>query len=287
MTAADRSHSKKTFGEAPETLEGSHFEQKASSARRSLSVVIPAFNEAERISSTLTSTVSFLQKEDYDWEVIVVDDGSHDNTSEIVKTLAIQLGLNELIKVIRLPQNRGKGAAVKQGVLASEKQYCLICDADLAVPIKDIERLWPSIDAVADALVIGSRNLPGSETLVQLKWYRKFIGRVFNALLARLAPNIYDTQCGFKLLPTCQAKQLALRQMEEGFAFDVEYLHLALRSEWMICEVSVNWVHMEGSKVRIFRDSARMFSSVMRIWFRSKIGAYGSFPLQTLHLPLP
>ena len=76
------------------------------------------------------------------------------------------------------------------------------------------------------------------------------------------------------------AKRLALSQVEEGFAFDVEYLHLALRSEWKVCEVSVNWNHMEGSKVRIFRDSARMFASVMRIWFRSKIGAYGSFPLQ-------
>lgn len=250
-------------------------------------MVIPAFNEAERISGTLTSTVSFLQKEDYDWQVVVVDDGSHDNTSEIVKAIAIQLGLKELIKVIRLPQNRGKGAAVKQGVLASEKQYCLICDADLAVPIKDIERLWPSMDAASESLVIGSRNLPGSETVVQLKWYRKFIGRVFNALLARLAPNIYDTQCGFKLLPAGQAQQLALRQMEEGFAFDVEYLHLALRSGWTIREVSVNWVHIEGSKVRIFRDSARMFSSVMRIWFRSKIGAYGSFPIQTGNPPLP
>lgn len=287
MTAADRSHSKKPSTEAAGTHEGFHFEREAPSARRSLSVIIPAYNEAERISSTLTSTASFLQKEDYDWEVIVVDDGSHDNTSELVETIASQLGLNEFIKVIRLPQNRGKGAAVKQGVLASAKQYCLICDADLAVPIKDVERLWPSIDACADALVIGSRSLPGSQTLVQLKWYRKFIGRVFNALLARLAPNIYDTQCGFKLLPTPQAKQLAVRQMEEGFAFDVEYLHLALRSDWMICEVSVNWVHMEGSKVRIFRDSARMFSSVMRIWFRSKIGAYGSFPLQSVNLSLP
>jgi len=287
MTLGDRSLSKKASADSPETYKDSHFVPKRPSARRSLSVLIPAFNEAERISVTLTSTVSFLQKEDYDWQVIVIDDGSQDNTSEIVQTIANQLGLSEFITVIRLPQNRGKGGAVKQGILASEKQYCLICDADLAVPINDVERLWPVLENGTDSLAIGSRNLPGSETLVRLKWYRKFIGRVFNALLARLAPNIYDTQCGFKLFPVSHAKQLALRQMEEGFAFDVEYLHLALRSEWKICEVSVNWIHIEGSKVRIFRDSARMFSSVMRIWFRSKIGAYGSFPLETENPPLP
>jgi dolichyl-phosphate beta-glucosyltransferase len=250
------------------------------SRERSLSVIIPAFNEALRITNTLTSTASFLLSKGYDWEIIVVDDGSQDHTSETVVKVVDQLGLNSAIKVIVLPQNRGKGAAVKAGVLASEKEYCLICDADLAVPIKDIERLWPYMDAAKTSLVIGSRTLPGSETLVQVKWYRKILGRVFNALLARLAPNIYDTQCGFKLFPVPHAKRLALSQIEEGFAFDVEYLHLALRSEWKVSEVSVNWNHMEGSKVRIFRDSVRMFVSVMHIWFRSKIGAYGSFPLE-------
>lgn len=254
------------------------------SKSRSLSVVIPAYNEADRISGTLTSTASFLQSEGYNWEIIVVDDGSGDRTSEIVGEVAQRLGLGTSIKVLVLPENRGKGAAVRTGVLSSEKDYCLICDADLAVPIADIERLWPFVDASKPSLVVGSRNLPGAETRIRLKWYRKVLGRVFNALLARLAPNIYDTQCGFKLFPVPHAKRLALSQVEEGFAYDVEYLHLALRSEWKICEVSVNWNHMEGSKVRIFRDSARMFASVMRIWFRSKIGAYGGFPLQ-LEIP--
>ena len=257
----------------PDSAKGSH------SPTRSLSVIIPAFNESQRISSTLTSAAAFLQKERYSWEIIVVDDGSSDGTSEVAMSLARQLGFLEQIKVITLPQNRGKGAAVQKGILSAQKGYCLICDADLAVPIEDIERLWPLIDKLTDSLVIGSRSLPGAQTIIQLKWYRKIIGRVFNALLARLAPSIYDTQCGFKLLPTSRAKCLALTQVEEGFAFDVEYLHLALRSGWTVCEVSVNWNHVEGSKVRIFRDSARMFASVVRIWFRSRIGAYGGFPL--------
>lgn len=280
MTHSAHSESKERAVETEEKKIHTPTQLAMSPCARSLSVIIPAFNEALRISSTITSTASFLQSSGYDWDIIVVDDGSQDRTGETVVKIADHLGLSESIRVIVLPQNRGKGAAVKAGVLASEKEYCLICDADLAVPIRDIERLWPSIDEAKDCLVIGSRNLPGAETHVQLKWYRKILGRVFNALLARLAPNIYDTQCGFKLFPVPHAKRLALSQVEEGFAFDVEYLHLALRSEWKVCEVSVNWNHMEGSKVRIFRDSARMFASVMRIWFRSKIGAYGSFPLQ-------
>lgn len=248
---------------------------------RSLSVLIPAFNEADRISITLRSTAAFLQKAHYDWEIIVIDDGSRDSTSAVVRTIAEIEGLSHCMRVLQLPQNLGKGGAVRAGILAAQKRYCLICDADLAVPIEDVERLWPFVDAHPAAIVIGSRNLPGSETVIQLKWYRKILGRVFNALLARLAPNIYDTQCGFKLLPSPQARGLASCQVELGFAFDVEYLHLSLRSAWRVREVGVNWTHVDGSKVRIVRDSIRMFASIIRIWFRSKIGAYGSFPIQT------
>ncbi|MEI7774947.1 MAG: dolichyl-phosphate beta-glucosyltransferase [Verrucomicrobiota bacterium] len=253
--------------------------------RRSLSLLIPAFNEAERISGTLKRTAAFLRKENYDWEIIVIDDGSSDDTSAIVKTIAKSEGLTGHLKVVRLPQNQGKGAAVKAGILVSKHQFCLICDADLAVPIEDIQRLWPSVDLDATAIVIGSRKLLGEETVIKSRWYRKILGRVFNALIARLAPDIYDTQCGFKLIPSDRAKGLARRQVELGFAFDVEYLHLALRSGWPVHEVGVNWRHIDGSKVRIVRDSIRMFRSIIRIWFRSKIGAYGAFPINTAFHP--
>lgn len=252
---------------------------------RSLSVLIPAYNEADRISTTLRSTAAFLRKAGYDWEIIVIDDGSSDGTSAMVRSIAELEGLTECMRVLQLTRNLGKGGAVQAGILAADKRYCLICDADLAVPIEDIERLWPFVETSQAALVIGSRNLPGSETVIQLKWYRKILGRVFNALLARLAPNIYDTQCGFKLLRAPEAKGLARSQVELGFAFDVEYLHLALRSAWVVREVGVNWTHVDGSKVRIVRDSIRMFSSIIRIWFRSKIGAYGAFPIQTEPFP--
>jgi len=248
--------------------------------RHSLSVIIPAFNEAQRISSTLQSTAEFLEEEGYDWEIIVVDDGSSDDTVEVVAKFSRGGAWGNFIRVVSLHCNQGKGAAVRKGILSAKNAYCLICDADQAVPISDIQRLWPSVRADGDGLVIGSRNLPRSKTVIQLKWYRKILGRGFNALLARLAPGIYDTQCGFKLLPSPLAKKLAMIQVETGFAFDVEYLHLALRSGWEIYEVSVNWQHVDGSKVRVIRDSARMFASIVRIWFRSKIGAYGPFPIE-------
>ena len=221
-----------------------------------------------------------MQEQGYEWEIIVVDDGSTDNTGAVVSAISQRAGWEAFIKVVKLHPNQGKGAAVRRGILSARNAYCLVCDADQAVPIADIARLWPAIDKDADAIVIGSRNLPGSKTVIQLKWYRKAIGRGFNALLARLAPGIYDTQCGFKLLPSPLAKKLAITQVVTGFAFDVEYLHLALRSGWRIYEVSVNWNHVDGSKVRLIRDSARMFASVVRIWFRSKIGAYGPFPME-------
>lgn len=255
--------------------------QSGSWIRRSLSVLIPAFNEAERISGTLKRTAAFLQKEKYDWEIIVIDDGSRDNTSDIVEAIANSEALRARLKVLRLPHNQGKGAAVKAGILASKNRFCLICDADLAVPIEDIQRLWPCVDLDAASIVIGSRKLLGAETVIETKWYRKILGRVFNALIARLVPDIYDTQCGFKLIPSDRAKSLASRQVELGFAFDVEYLHLSLRSGWPVHEISVNWRHIDGSKVRIVRDSIRMFRSIIRIWFRSKIGAYGAFPIRS------
>lgn len=247
--------------------------------RRSLTVIIPAFNEAQRIQSTLESTCQFLEQENYAWEILVINDGSSDATTAVVETFAQKTNLSNSVRVISLPMNQGKGAAVRTGILNARKQHCLICDADLAVPMADINRLWPALDANGDALVIGSRKVPGIGTIIQSKWYREFIGRIFNAMVARMAPNIHDTQCGFKLMPATMAKKLALTQAEFGFAFDVEYIHLALRSAWKVVEISVNWNHIEGSKVRIVRDSARMFVSIVKIWFRSKIGAYGPFPL--------
>jgi dolichyl-phosphate beta-glucosyltransferase len=176
-------------------------------------------------------------------------------------------------------KNQGKGAAVRAGFLDARKDYILICDADEAVPISDIRRLWAKIIDDPTSIVIGSRNQPDSTTVVVHKWYRKIMGRVFNTLLTRPTPGIKDTQCGFKLFPAPYAKALAQRQKEVGFAFDVEYLHIALRAEWRIFEVGVNWKHVDDSKVRIVRDSIRMLFSVFRILFRSRTGAYGAFPI--------
>ena len=225
-----------------------------------LSVVIPAFNEEARILSTLEQVTAFLKTRDYAWEIVVADDGSIDATAQLVSTFAASQPEIRLLSV----EHRGKGWAVKQGMLAAAGEYRFLCDADLSMPIEQIERfLPPRVDGVD--IVVGSREVAGSRRIGE-PGHRHLMGRFFNGLIQALAvPGIRDTQCGFKCFRGEIADDLFRRQTVEGFAFDVETLYLGRRMGLIIREIGIDWHYREGSKVRPIRDSVGMTWDVLKV----------------------
>lgn len=211
-----------------------------------LSVVVPAFNEQRRIGHSISAMREYLDTTARTWELIVVDDGSTDGTAGVVRAL---VDVDPRIRTIRLRCNRGKGYAVRVGVLASRGTDVLISDADLSTPIVEVEKLWAAgQEAVA---VIGSRALPGSHIEARQDRLRRLLGRLGNRYIRALAvPRIRDTQCGFKLLRGQAARALLGRTRLNGWGIDVEILHLCTRFGWPIVEVPVRWRHRPGSKLR-------------------------------------
>lgn len=236
-----------------------------------LSIVIPAFNEECRIGTTLDSIANYLSSRKESIEVIIVDDGSSDSTS--VAAFAFKDKIKNL-SVYTLPKNRGKGYAVKYGMLKARGEYRLFNDADGATAIVEVERLEKVFKNDID-LAIGSRALPCNETGVSADLHRKIIGRIFNAIINILVvPGVSDTQCGFKMFSAKAADLLFNKQHIDHFAFDVELLFLARKNRLMIKEVPINWTNIEGSKVNLINDSIKMFRDVVAIRFRHLIGAY-------------
>ncbi len=228
-----------------------------------LSVVIPAYNEEARIEATLEQVHSYLSLQSYPWEVVVADDGSIDGTAELVAAFASE---NPLVRLLTL-EHRGKGWAVKQGMLAAAGSYRFLCDADLSMPVEQIERFLEQEIGGIDILV-GSRELPQSRRIGEPA-RRHLMGRVFNLLIRMLAlPGIRDTQCGFKLFRAQTTAALFERQTLWGFAFDVEVLYLARQAGLVVREVAIDWHYREGSKVRPFRDAAAMARDVIKIRWR-------------------
>lgn len=234
----------------------------------SLSIIIPAFEEALRLPPTLTSCIAYLQQQPYAWEIVVVDDGSKDATLAAIAPFTQEYPTQ--LKVVSYPNNQGKGYAIGQGILVATQRYCLLYDADASVPLADIERFFATLTTQPESIIIGSRNVQAPDIQRTVKWHRKLIGRCFNALLHQVTPHVQDTQCGFKLFPTAKAKILATLQQEFGFVFDVEYLHLSLQHGWQVTEIAVNWHHVGGSKVNLIKDSWRMFLGVQRIMGRTR-----------------
>ena len=226
-----------------------------------LSVVVPAYNEERRLPATLSRLAAYLREQSYDWEIIVVDDGSEDRTAEAVSAIDLpQLGILRLAHC-------GKGAAVRQGMLAARGRYRLLCDADLAVPPDFVARLLPPHGPNAE-IVIGSREAANARRFGEPP-SRHLLGRVFNVLTRLLvAPAIADTQCGFKLFTARAAETLFPLQTVGGFAFDAELLFLARRLGLDVQEVGVDWHYGSGSKVRPGRDSWRMLVDVARMRWR-------------------
>jgi dolichyl-phosphate beta-glucosyltransferase len=228
------------------------------------SIIIPCFNEEARIGQTLRLTVDYLSANAPDSELIVVNDGSVDATAAIAREK-----LNSAPIAVRLLENfpnRGKGAAVRSGLLAAREQIGVFSDADLSTPLEETPKLIEPIAAGEVDIAFGSRALDRSLIGVHQPWRREQAGRVFN-LLVRVATGLgfWDTQCGFKAfrLDACRAILEAARV--DGFAFDVELLYLAHRAGLRVCEVPVRWNHVEGSKVSFFRDSLRMLREVMAL----------------------
>jgi len=235
------------------------------SAAPKLSVVIPAYNEVDRLPPTLDRVVRFLQEAPR-WlpsEIIVVDDGSSDLTAEVVRSRPTTEGID--LEVIVHPINRGKGAAVRSGFGHSRGSQVLLTDADLSAPIEDLAVLGA---VESGEVAVGSRAVDRRLIAQRQPLHRDFMGRVFNTTIRALGlTRLRDTQCGFKLFPGDLARNLAAAQRLDGFAFDVELLVLAKAWGYPIREVGVRWQHVEASRVLAIRHSGEMLRDALRLWW--------------------
>ncbi len=225
-----------------------------------LSLVIPAYNEERRLPETLPVALAWLREQSFTWEVRVVDDGSEDGTRDVVASLAA----DEPRLILQAEPHRGKGGAVKAGMLASDADFRFLCDADFSMPVQEVERFLPPYLDGYD-VAIGTREGPGAVRVGEPE-SRHLMGRVFNGLVTTLlVPGIDDTQCGFKCFSGAAAERLFPHQTIDGFAFDVEILYLARRAGMRVVEVPITWYYMEASSVKPVRDTWRMFKEVLRI----------------------
>jgi len=227
-------------------------------------VVIPAYNEENRLPATIDRVLEFLAGGDRPYELVLVDDGSSDATHAVMKAAADGQGN---IQVVALGTNRGKGRAVAAGVAASTGELVLFSDADLSTPIEEVAKLEAALRGGAD-VAVASRALKGSEIEIPQPGTRVLMGKVFNLLVQGmlLVPGIWDTQCGFKLFRGGAGRDLFAALETDGFAFDVEVLHRARRRGLRIAEVPVRWSHSAPTKVH-WRSPLQMFVDLLRIRF--------------------
>jgi glycosyltransferase involved in cell wall biosynthesis len=236
-----------------------------------LSIIIPAHNEEHRLSESLQMVLNFLQKQPYQAEIIVVENGSHDRTAEIAQSFAARYDNLHL----KREAQAGKGLAVRRGMLEAKGDYRFICDADLSMPIEEINRFLPPILTNFD-IAIASREVPGAVRHGE-PLYRHFIGRIFNWLVRLIAvPGIHDTQCGFKSFRAEHADDLFRIQQIDGWTFDVEVLFIASQRGYRIVEVPIPWYYNPGSRVRILQDAIKMFVDLIRIRQNWRRGLYGT-----------
>lgn len=251
--------------------------QSATDRSIDLSIIIPAYNEQWRLPSTLIDIIDFLDTQSRSYEIIVVDDGSTDQTEETVRKFE---RMRPCIRHIRLPQNQGKGHAVRTGVLNSYGRLVLFTDADGATSIRELGRLEEALNEGAD-IAIGSRAVSSSQTSVQTSFHRRYLGRAFNFFVNLLVlPDVEDTQCGFKLFRAPAAQFLFERQLSNGFSFDVEILLIARKVGLSTREVAINWTNVPGSKVNLVRDSVMMALDMLRFRLRHRglsPGTYAAF----------
>ncbi len=234
-----------------------------------LSIIIPAHNEEHRLPNTLEQVFRFLEKQSYSAEVVVVENGSTDRTWEI----ANEFSVHHSNLVVIHEESRGKGNALRRGVLTAKGEYRFICDADLSMPIEDLKNFLPPVLANFD-VAIGSREARGSVRYNEPP-YRHFGGRAINLIIQLLIlPGLDDTQCGFKCFHAQAAESLFSQQTVTGWGFDIELLYLARRKKMKILEVPIRWYFDADSKVSAVRDALRMIGDIIRIHINALRGKY-------------
>lgn len=235
-----------------------------------LSIIIPAHNEELRLPQSLPQVIAFLQKQPYQAEVLVVENGSSDCTPQIIRQFAERYPMIGLLQETKA----GKGLAVRRGMLEAQGEFRFICDADLSMPIEEVSRFLPPAAQDFD-IAIASREVKGAVRYGE-PLHRHWIGRIFNLLVRFLAvPGLSDTQCGFKCFRGPVAEALFSMQELDGWTFDVEVLFIALRHGYRVIEIPIHWYHSPASRVRVLRDSFHMLTDLFRIRRNWKKGLYG------------
>jgi dolichyl-phosphate beta-glucosyltransferase len=233
-----------------------------------LSIVIPAYNEETRLPSTLGQAFAFLENQDYASEVVVVENASSDRTLEVAQKSAQNF---PNLRVLHEDQP-GKGRAVRRGVLEAHGEYRFIADADLSMPVEEINRFLPP--ACTSDIAIASREAPGAVRYGEPS-YRHFTGRIFNFFIRALVlSGLQDTQCGFKCFRAAVADEVFRLQTLTGWSFDVEILYVARRRGYTIDEIGIPWYYNPGSKVNLLHDSWRMFFDLLTIRNNARRGVY-------------
>jgi len=227
-----------------------------------LSVIIPAFNEERKIGKTLSRIKNYLTDRNFNYELIIVDDCSTDNTPQIVRQMMAE---DEHILMLRNGRNRGKGYSIKKGILSANGDYLLYTDADLSMPIEEFDKFTEWLDQGYD-IVIGSRVIKGAEILIPQPTYRIIMGSLFRSVRRlMMLYHIFDTQCGFKCYRREAAFEIFPRQRIKGFTFDVEILYMAHKYNYKIKEVPIRLYNDADSKVHLIKDSFKMLGGLVMI----------------------
>jgi glycosyltransferase involved in cell wall biosynthesis len=237
------------------------------------SLVIPAYNEQKRLPGSLEQIFHFLEPQSFSSEVLVIENGSTDNTFQIAQDYARQ---HPTLRVIH-NDLRGKGLAIQRGIKEAGGEYIFMCDADLSMPVEEISKFLPPQLPGLD-IAIASREAPGSVRYNE-PYYRHLTGRVFNTLIRWLVlPSLQDTQCGFKCIRAEVAREIVPYQTLTGWAFDVEMLYIARRRGYQIVEIPIDWYFNADSKISVLRDSWRMFLDLLLIRRNARRGLYDPKP---------
>ncbi len=235
------------------------------------SIVIPAYNEGARIGGALEQVVGCVRRHGWSAEVVVVDDGSRDQTAELVRTFAAKA---PEVRLLQNPGNRGKGYSVRTGILQALGEVVMFTDADLSAPIEEAEGLFAAIADGAD-IAIGSRWLERTRQTIRQPLYRQFFGRCFNAVTrAVMGLPFADTQCGFKAFTRAAAQTIFQLQTIERWGFDPEILFIALKRGYRITEVPVSWAHDERTRISYLKDGIRMLEDIANVRWNALLGRY-------------